>query len=172
MCSGEGEGSCRKQGGRKKLWNSPVGLDKAERSEEKCVLWRLPLAGHDFHQHWHVLMQVGSFTWALEGPFWHLCWPGEGASLPFLCESSMMWLTGVFFCCSIQPCPDVKYGKRIHVLPIDDTVEGITGNLFEVYLKPYFLEAYRPIRKGNSAYSWSPHGSKCELVLRLRKENF
>lgn len=49
---------------------------------------------------------------------------------------------------SIQPCPDVKYGKRIHVLPIDDTVEGITGNLFEVYLKPYFLEAYRPIRKG------------------------
>lgn len=51
---------------------------------------------------------------------------------------------------SIQPCPDVKYGKRIHVLPIDDTVEGITGNLFEVYLKPYFLEAYRPIRKGNT----------------------
>ena len=51
--------------------------------------------------------------------------------------------------CSIQPCPDVKYGKRIHVLPIDDTVDGITGNLFEVYLKPYFLEAYRPIRKGN-----------------------
>lgn len=50
---------------------------------------------------------------------------------------------------SIQPCPDVKYGKRIHVLPIDDTVEGITGNLFEVYLKPYFLEAYRPIRKGS-----------------------
>ena len=28
---------------------------------------------------------------------------------------------------SIQACPDVKYGKRIHVLPIDDTVEGITG---------------------------------------------
>jgi len=25
---------------------------------------------------------------------------------------------------SVQPCPDVKYGKRIHVLPIDDTVEG------------------------------------------------
>lgn len=53
---------------------------------------------------------------------------------------------------SIQPCPDVKYGKRIHVLPIDDTVEGITGNLFEVYLKPYFLEAYRPIRKGTDVH--------------------
>ncbi|KAF6216667.1 hypothetical protein GE061_001013 [Apolygus lucorum] len=48
---------------------------------------------------------------------------------------------------SIQACPDVKYGKRIHVLPIDDTVVGITGNLFEVFLKPYFLEAYRPIHK-------------------------
>ncbi|CAF3547398.1 unnamed protein product [Rotaria socialis] len=50
---------------------------------------------------------------------------------------------------SIQACSDVKYGKRIHVLPIDDTVEGITGNLFEVYLKPYFLEAYRPVKKGD-----------------------
>ncbi len=44
-------------------------------------------------------------------------------------------------------CADVKYGKRIHVLPIDDTIEGITGNLFDAFLKPYFLEAYRPVRK-------------------------
>lgn len=50
---------------------------------------------------------------------------------------------------SIQPCPDVKYAKRVHILPIDDTVEGLTGNLFDVYLKPYFLEAYRPIHKGD-----------------------
>lgn len=50
---------------------------------------------------------------------------------------------------SVQACPDVKYGKRVHILPIDDTVEGLTGNLFEVYLKPYFMEAYRPIRKGD-----------------------
>jgi len=50
---------------------------------------------------------------------------------------------------SVQACPDVKYGKRIHVLPIDDTVEGLTGNLFDVFLKPYFLEAYRPVCKGD-----------------------
>ncbi|CAM1321106.1 VCP (predicted), partial [Pycnogonum litorale] len=50
---------------------------------------------------------------------------------------------------SIQACPDVKYGKRIHVLPIDDTVEGLTGSIFDVFLKPYFLEAYRPIHKGD-----------------------
>lgn len=28
---------------------------------------------------------------------------------------------------SIQSCPDVKYGNRVHILPIDDTVEGLTG---------------------------------------------
>jgi len=44
-------------------------------------------------------------------------------------------------------CADVKYGSKIHVLPIDDTIEGIAGNLFDTFLKPYFLEAYRPIRK-------------------------
>ena len=36
---------------------------------------------------------------------------------------------------AIQSCPDVKYGKRIHVLPIDDSVEGLTGNWFEVKKK-------------------------------------
>merc|ERR1712176_840368 len=41
------------------------------------------------------------------------------------------------------------YGKRIHVLPLDDTIEGITGYLFDTYLKPYFLEAYRPCRQGD-----------------------
>eukprot|EP01087_Luapelamoeba_hula_P011688 TRINITY_DN320_c0_g1_i1.p1 TRINITY_DN320_c0_g1~~TRINITY_DN320_c0_g1_i1.p1 ORF type:complete len:816 (+),score=162.07 TRINITY_DN320_c0_g1_i1:72-2450(+) len=50
---------------------------------------------------------------------------------------------------SVHPCPDVKYGKRIHVLPVDDTIEGISGNLFDLCLKPYFLEAYRPVRKGD-----------------------
>jgi len=50
---------------------------------------------------------------------------------------------------SVHACGDVPYGKRIHVLPMDDTIEGITGNLFETYLKPYFLEAYRPVRAGD-----------------------
>jgi transitional endoplasmic reticulum ATPase len=49
----------------------------------------------------------------------------------------------------IKDCKDIKYGKRIHVLPIDDTVEGLTGDLFDIFLKPYFLEAYRPVRKGD-----------------------
>lgn len=36
---------------------------------------------------------------------------------------------------SVHQCPDVKYGKRVHILPIDDSIEGLTGNLFDVYLK-------------------------------------
>ncbi|KAK3033498.1 hypothetical protein RJ639_032727 [Escallonia herrerae] len=50
---------------------------------------------------------------------------------------------------SVHQCPDVKYGKRVHILPVDDTIEGLTGNLFDAYLKPYFLESYRPVRKGD-----------------------
>uniref|UniRef100_A0A8D3DWQ2 Transitional endoplasmic reticulum ATPase n=1 Tax=Scophthalmus maximus TaxID=52904 RepID=A0A8D3DWQ2_SCOMX len=50
---------------------------------------------------------------------------------------------------SIHACPDIKYGKKIHILPIDDTIEGLTGSLYDVFLKPYFLEAYRPVHKGD-----------------------
>merc|ERR1712216_40006 len=51
---------------------------------------------------------------------------------------------------SVHQCTDVKYGKRVHVLPFGDSIEGVTGNLFDVYLKPYFLEAYRPVRRGDT----------------------
>lgn len=44
---------------------------------------------------------------------------------------------------------DVPYAKKVHILPLDDTVEGVSGSLFDAYLKPYFLEAYRPLRKGD-----------------------
>lgn len=39
---------------------------------------------------------------------------------------------------SVHQCPDVKYGKRVHILPVDDTIEGLTGNLFDAYLKREF----------------------------------
>jgi len=47
---------------------------------------------------------------------------------------------------SISAKEDVPYCKKVHILPLDDTIEGVSGNLFDVYLKPYFLEAYRPLR--------------------------
>lgn len=44
---------------------------------------------------------------------------------------------------------DVKYGKCVYVLLFGDLIEGVIGNLFDVYLKSYFLEAYRSVRKGD-----------------------
>ncbi|KAF5328470.1 hypothetical protein D9758_017024 [Tetrapyrgos nigripes] len=51
---------------------------------------------------------------------------------------------------NVHACHDIKYGKRVHILPFDDSIEGLSGNIFDVYLKPYFLEAYRPVRKGDT----------------------
>jgi transitional endoplasmic reticulum ATPase len=49
----------------------------------------------------------------------------------------------------IKQTDDIPSAKKVHILPLDDTIEGITGNIFEVYLKPYFLDAYRPVTKGD-----------------------
>jgi transitional endoplasmic reticulum ATPase len=51
---------------------------------------------------------------------------------------------------TILKAEDLAYGKAIHVLPYDDSIQGITGNIFETYLKPYFLDAYRPVKKGDT----------------------
>jgi len=51
---------------------------------------------------------------------------------------------------SVHPCPDIPNGNRIHILPIDDTIEGVTGNLTQTYLVPYFKDCYRPVRKGDT----------------------
>ena len=51
---------------------------------------------------------------------------------------------------SLHSAGEVKYGKAVHILPFEDSVAGITGNIFETYLKPYFTEAYRPVKKGDN----------------------
>ena len=51
---------------------------------------------------------------------------------------------------SLYHAGEIKYGERIHVLPFDDSVKGISGNLFDIYLKPYFQESYRPVKKGDT----------------------
>merc|ERR1711871_1560609 len=43
-----------------------------------------------------------------------------------------------------------------------DSIEGVTGNLFDTYLKPYFMEAYRPVRKGGSTH---PAHTSASLAL-------
>jgi len=50
---------------------------------------------------------------------------------------------------TIHQFTNLKFGKRIHVLPFSDSIESQNDNLFDEYLKPYFLDAYRPLKKGN-----------------------
>jgi transitional endoplasmic reticulum ATPase len=50
----------------------------------------------------------------------------------------------------VKACSEVPNLTKIHILPIDDTIEGITGDLATTYLVPYFKDAYRPVRKGDT----------------------
>jgi len=36
------------------------------------------------------------------------------------------------------------------VLPFDDSIEGLTGNITQTYLIPYFKDCYRPVRKDDT----------------------
>uniref|UniRef100_A0A0A9ZFH5 Transitional endoplasmic reticulum ATPase n=1 Tax=Lygus hesperus TaxID=30085 RepID=A0A0A9ZFH5_LYGHE len=51
---------------------------------------------------------------------------------------------------SVNPAGEIPNAKAVQILPYSDTLEGISGNLFETYLKPYFINSYRPLRKGDS----------------------
>ncbi|KAF0899169.1 hypothetical protein E2562_013387 [Oryza meyeriana var. granulata] len=50
---------------------------------------------------------------------------------------------------TVNPCPDIKNAKKVQIRPLDDSVKGISGDLFESYLKPYFKDAMRPVKKGD-----------------------
>lgn len=50
----------------------------------------------------------------------------------------------------MKACPEVPNLSKIHVLPIDDTIEGVSGDLTKTYLIPYFKDAYRPVKKGDT----------------------
>ncbi|VAH25261.1 unnamed protein product [Triticum turgidum subsp. durum] len=50
---------------------------------------------------------------------------------------------------TVVPCPGVKDAARVAISPFEDSVDGISGNLFDAYVKPYFIGARRPVRKGD-----------------------
>ncbi len=50
---------------------------------------------------------------------------------------------------TIHKIPNMPASKRVHILPFADTIEGISGNLTETYLKPYFKDVFRPIHQGD-----------------------
>mmetsp|Transcript_12626 Transcript_12626/g.18965 ORF Transcript_12626/g.18965 Transcript_12626/m.18965 type:complete len:959 (+) Transcript_12626:31-2907(+) len=47
---------------------------------------------------------------------------------------------------SISSLQEVKAAKSITVQPFKDTVQGLKGDLFDVYVKPYFKGKFRPIK--------------------------
>ena len=52
---------------------------------------------------------------------------------------------------SVHAMPsDVPNATKIHVLPFADSIEGITGNITQTYLIPYFKDCYRPVKKGDT----------------------
>ena len=49
---------------------------------------------------------------------------------------------------TITALPDIKFAKSVTVLPFQESVEGLTGDLYDVFLKEYFA-SMPPLRKGD-----------------------
>ena len=49
----------------------------------------------------------------------------------------------------ILPKDPLKNLTRIHILPFEDTIEGISGDIASTYLVDYFKDAFRPLKKGD-----------------------
>jgi transitional endoplasmic reticulum ATPase len=51
---------------------------------------------------------------------------------------------------SVHTFPDCPNCTRVSILPYKDTIEGLTGDLFEIFLRPYFSSAFRLIHSGDT----------------------
>lgn len=49
----------------------------------------------------------------------------------------------------VRPAGQIPNLTKIHILPLEDTIEGISGDLTKTYLIPYFKDAYRPVKQGD-----------------------
>lgn len=45
---------------------------------------------------------------------------------------------------------EVPNHKKVHVLPYADTIEGVSGDITQSHLIPYFRDAHRPLHKGDT----------------------
>ncbi|XP_015695797.2 cell division control protein 48 homolog E-like [Oryza brachyantha] len=50
---------------------------------------------------------------------------------------------------AVKRSPHVGNARRVLVRPFEDSVKGISGDLFQPYLRPYFKDAMRPVKKGD-----------------------
>ena len=51
---------------------------------------------------------------------------------------------------TVKPVNDVPNATRVHILPFKDTIEGLEGDLKQVYLVDYFKDTFRPVKKGDT----------------------
>ena len=49
----------------------------------------------------------------------------------------------------VKPQENVPNLTKVDIRPFDDTIEGITGDITQTFLAPYFKDAFRPIHKGD-----------------------
>ncbi|KAM6490521.1 P-loop containing nucleoside triphosphate hydrolase protein [Amanita muscaria] len=47
-------------------------------------------------------------------------------------------------------CSDIKPANKVHILPFNDSIKGLSGDIFHDYLKPYFMHGNRPVRQGDT----------------------
>ena len=69
----------------------------------------------------------------------------------------------------VHQFPYVKYGRRVHILPINDTMEGLTGDLFDAYLKHeyYFLVPTYVCECpcNTNCFIIIPHTTNCFIII-------
>jgi transitional endoplasmic reticulum ATPase len=59
---------------------------------------------------------------------------------------------------SVSICTDIQFGKRIHVLPIGDSTEGMSEESLKC-LRDFFLDGDRPVHEGNTLIAQSIIGA-------------
>ena len=62
-------------------------------------------------------------------------------------------------CASVQAAEELKYGKRVEIVPIQKTLAGCEGNIVEAVVTPYFHRSMRHIGRFISAIFF-----RCNLV--------
>ncbi len=45
--------------------------------------------------------------------------------------------------------PQVNFATTVKVLPYDDSIKGISGDIYQVFVRPYFMDTYRPVKRGD-----------------------
>ncbi|KAJ7017119.1 hypothetical protein C8F04DRAFT_1279950 [Mycena alexandri] len=76
---------------------------------------------------------------------------------------------------NVHACLVIKYPKHVHILPSDDSIEDLSGNIFDVYVKPFFLEvaaqADGPNPPPRGILTFGPSGTGPEIIGKMAGES-